>query len=146
MTDIERAKKLFHTGDYTCVLAKGVTVYTSTKSGIAPMLGFIENGFDLNGYSAADKTVGKAAAMLFVYAGVKEVHAAVLSQKAQEVFVKYGIACTCGKLTEGIINRAGTDLCPMEIAVAEIEEPREALEAIKRILNVLRTKNTEDTK
>ena len=146
MTDIERAKTIFQTGKYTCVLTKGETVYASTKSGISPMIGFIENGFDLNGFSAADKIVGKAAAMLFVLAGVKEVYAAVLSQKAQEVLTKYGVKCTCDTLAEAIINRAGDDLCPMEKAVADIEEPRAAFEAIKRTLDILRTKNAEDTK
>ena len=146
MNDIENAKTIFHTGKYTCVLTKGETVYASTKSGIAPMIGFIEYSFELKGFSAADKIVGKAAALLFVLAGVKEVYASVLSRQAQEVFAKYGIKCSCDTLAEAIINRAGDDLCPMEKAVADIEEPREAFEAIKRTLDILRTKNTEDAK
>ena len=146
MTDIENAQAIFHTGKYTCVLTKGETVYASTKSGIAPMIGFIKNSFDLNGFSAADKIVGNAAALLFVLAGVKEVYAAVLSQQAQEVLTKHGVSCTYDTLAESIINRVGDDFCPMEKAVADIDEPHAAFEAITRTLDILRTKNTEDSK
>lgn len=146
MSDIDRAKALYQTGKYTCVLLKGETVYASTKSGIAPMIGFIENGFELNGFSAADKIVGKAAAMLFVLAGVKEVFAVVMSGQAEALLLNHGVACSYDTLTDSIINREGTDLCPMEKAVKEIEEPQAAFEAIKHTLNILRNKNMENVK
>jgi len=146
MNDIERAKELFLTGEYTCVLVKNDLVYTSETTGIAPMLGFIDSGIDLKDYSAADKIVGKAAAMLFVLAGVKEVFAAVLSKQAEAVFVKYGVQFSCDTLTDAILNRSGTDLCPMEKAVGEIEDPPEALETIRKTLELLRLRNTGDAK
>lgn len=146
MSDIERAQELLQTGEYTCVLTKADKVITATARGISPMVGFISNCTDLNGFSAADKIVGKAAALLFVLAGVKEVYAAVLSQKAQEVFLNHGIKFSCDTLAEAIINRAGTDLCPMEKAVADIDDPCAAFEAIKKTLDILRTKNTEEAK
>jgi len=146
MNDIERAKELFQTGEYTCVLVKDDSVYTSATAGISPMLGFIGSGIDLNGFSAADKIVGRAAAMLFVLAGVKEVFTAVLSKQAEAVFIKHGIRFSCDTLTEAILNRSGTDLCPMEKAVGDIEEPPAAIEAIKKTLELLKSRNTGDAK
>ncbi|MBQ9481796.1 MAG: DUF1893 domain-containing protein, partial [Clostridia bacterium] len=63
MNDISRAKKLL-ADSITCALVKGEEVYLSERSGIAPMMGFIGSEIDLAGFSAADKIVGKAAAML----------------------------------------------------------------------------------
>lgn len=37
----------------------------------------------------------------------------------------------CDKAAKTIINRAGTGICPMEQAVAEILEPGEAVRAIR---------------
>ena len=55
----------------TCVLCDGKNVLKSSYSGIRPMLEFISKGTDFSEYSAADRIVGRAAAMLFVLAGVK---------------------------------------------------------------------------
>lgn len=140
MHDLDRAKELLHTGAYTCVLCKGSAVYTSTLRGVAPMLAYLTNEIDLNGFSAADKVVGKAAAMLFVLAGVKEVYAGVMSRPAAEVLQKYGIKAACGTMAGAIINRTGTGLCPMEQAVKAIEDPQEAFVAIRQKREELKNK------
>jgi hypothetical protein len=142
MNDIEKAKELLQHGKYTCVLCKGDTVYTSTLRGVAPMVEWISSGKDLNGFSAADKIVGKASAMLFLLAGVKEVYAPVMSEEAINTLSHHGIRCFCDTRTDNIINRAGTGSCPMEQAVRDIQEPSAAFEAIKRTINsVIRTES-----
>ena len=102
------------------------------------MMSFIERGADLTGYSAADTVVGKAAALLFVKCAVKSVFAKTLSQGAKRVLERYGIACEYETLTERIINRAGTDSCPMEKAVADTENPEEAYALLQKKLIALR--------
>lgn len=138
MSDIEKAKELFSAGEYTCVLVKDGKVFTSCLGGIAPMVGFIKDGADLNGFSASDRIVGKAAALLFVLAGVKEVFASVLSSAAEEVFAQHAVQYSFETATDVIINRAGTGPCPMENAVNGIDDPREAYDAINRTLEILR--------
>lgn len=138
MNDIEKAKELLQQGKYTCVLCKGDTVYTSTFQGVAPMVEWLGSGADLRGYSAADKIVGKASAMLFVLAGVKEVYAPVMSEGAINTLSHHGIRCLCDTRTDGIINRTGTGSCPMEQAVRNIQEPSAAFEAIKRTQKLLK--------
>ncbi len=107
---------------HTIALCKDGNVITSDERGIAPMIGFIRNGTDLTGYSVADKIVGKAAAMLFVKAGITEVHAQVLSEKGKAVLEKHSIKYSFDTLTENIINRKGTGICPMELAVEDIDD------------------------
>lgn len=139
MNDIDKAKEiLYSNSDYTCVLCKGENVFASTDKGISPMMKFIGNEIDLQGFSAADRIVGKAVAMLFVFAGIKAVYAQVISQKGLDFLHKNNIEVSYGEITESIINRAKTGLCPMEITVEEINEPFEAYNAISKTLERLR--------
>ena len=140
MSDIEKAKKLLSGGNFTCVLCKGDTSYTSTGKGVSPMLTFLENGTELRGFSAADKIVGKAAAMLFDCAGVTEVFAEVMSKAAVNYLKERGIACSYGVLTDKIINRKGDGLCPMELAVMDIDDEKLGFSAIKNRFDEIRRK------
>ena len=141
MTNIEKAKEIFKRDNYTCVLCKDKIIHTSKLRGISPMVEFINNGVNLKGFSAADKIVGKAAAMLFILAEVSEVYANVMSEQAVKVFSKYGVRYSYDTLTDVIVNQVGTDLCPMEKAVMSIDEPTHAFESIKNTLEVFKLKN-----
>lgn len=130
MSNIERAKELL-AGDITCALVLDETEYTSTKPGIAPMMGFISDGVNLNGFAVADRIVGKAAANLFVLAGITQVYAKVLSKPALEFLNEKKVSVSYGELVESIINRAGTGLCPMEQTVIDVTDPADAYEKLK---------------
>ena len=108
------------------------------------MVGFLEDGLNLNGYSAADLIVGKAAALLFVKAGVKNVFAKVLSAGGKRVFEKFGICFEFETLTENIINRSGTDICPMEKTVLNVEDPNEAFTLLSEKLKSLKAANAKN--
>lgn len=129
MTYLQKAKSMLE-GDKTCVLVKGEKVYASNKSGIAPMMEFISQGLDLKGFSAADKIVGKAAAMLFSLAQISCLHAVVLSEPALEVLQKQKIKVSYDTLTKNIINRAGTGICPMEETVKDETDLQKAYEKL----------------
>lgn len=139
MTDIEKANHIFADGEYTLVLVKGDKIFTSKKSGVAPMLGFIESKTDLQDFCASDKIVGKAAAMLFALAGVKTVHAQVLSRAAEETLRHFGIDYSADTVCENIINRRGDDICPMEKAVIDEVDPGQAYDKILKKLEFLRS-------
>ncbi|MCM1321915.1 MAG: DUF1893 domain-containing protein [Bacteroides sp.] len=143
--DAIKAKELFSSGKYTCVLVKDGVVHTSVLTGIAPLLAFIENGTALEGFSAADKIVGKAAALLFTFLGIKELYTPVLSEAARGVLEAHGILYHADTIAEEIINRSGTGCCPMECAVRHISEPKDAVPALKNALSLLRAKSRPDT-
>ncbi len=138
MTNLEKAKEILKSGGFTCVLCNGEQIYTSTKRGVAPMLEFIDSGTDLRGFSAADKVIGKAAAMLFVHAGAAEVYADVMSKAAAEFLAANDVPFSYGTLAENIINRKGDGICPMEQVTANINNTDEAITAIKKRLEELR--------
>ena len=129
--DLRKAKDEMLEAGYRCVLRKGEMRYISTERGVKPLLSWIDEDRDLSGYAAADQVVGKAAALLYVLMGVKEIYTRVLSEQAAFVFEKYGISAEAGEKVPYIINRAGTGRCPMESAVWETDEPEEAYRILK---------------
>lgn len=134
--DQEKAKKLFETGKYTCVLCRKNAVFTSEERGVKPLLKLLESG-GYDGFSAADKIVGQAAAHLYILMGVASVYASVMSRDAEKLLLKNNIAASYDILTEKIINRKGDDVCPMEKAVADAENSRAAVENIKKAVRNL---------
>ena len=135
MTDLEKAVKALD--GHTIALCKGENIIISDKKGISPMIGFIDDGADLRGYSAADLVVGKAAAMLLVKAGIKEVFAKNLSKSGEEYLEKHGITVKYDVLTDKILNRSGDGICPMECAVSDTEDFDEGYRLIKEKLEVM---------
>lgn len=131
MGDLERARHLLTDGKYTCVLCRGDLLYTSMARGVRPVLEWITAGQDLSGFSAADKVVGKAAAFLFVRAGIAYLYARVISEPALAVLRARGIPVEYDHLVPGIINRAGDGPCPMESAVSGTDNLDEALRLIR---------------
>ncbi|HHT54114.1 MAG TPA: DUF1893 domain-containing protein [Clostridiales bacterium] len=124
--DTQKAKTLLEQSSCTCVLCRGEDILTSNLPGISPMMSFINSGLDLDGYSVADRIVGRAAALLFVLAGIREVYAGVMSAGAAAVLQAHGIPYYYDRRVEYIANRAGTGVCPMEAAVMDIDDPAAA--------------------
>lgn len=135
MSDLTRAKELLKGGNITLTLVRGEEQYTSDLRGIRPLLELAEAGKHFQGWTAADKIVGKAAAMLYVCLGVKEVYGEVASRAALEVLSAYGIPLTYETLAEKIINRRGDGICPMEATVEDIRLPQEAPAALRATID-----------
>lgn len=133
-----RAKAIWHSGNYTCVLCKEAAVYTSTERGVKPLVGWLEAGLNLRGCVAADKVVGKATAYLYVLLGARAVYADVLSRGALEVLQLHGIEAEYRCLTDAILNRRGDGFCPFETAVLHAQSPAEAYAIIRRTMQSLR--------
>ena len=140
MTDLQIAKDNL-AGHTICLVKDGNCLYSELR-GIAPMMHFIADNTDLAGYSAADLIVGKAAAMLFVKCGIKAVFAKTLSESGKRVLQEHGIAFAYETLTDKIINRAGTDLCPMEKALLNTCDVEEAYCILKNKLQAMSAKQS----
>lgn len=105
------------------------------------MMDFIASGANLEGYSVADLVVGKAAALLFVKCGIKNVFAKTLSENGKKILERFGIDYEYETLAEKIINRSGTDICPMEKAVANTDDPEKAFKILKNKLSELQSQH-----
>lgn len=130
--DLETLREMVEQGGFTCAVAKGDKLFTSTLRGIRPLLDLIESGEDFRGGLAADKIVGRAAALLYAHMCMGEVYAGVLGEGGLAVLREHGVAAHFGALAERIVNRAGTGLCPMELASADIADPSEAYFVLKK--------------
>ena len=139
--DLTKAKEVLAEQNCTCVLCRETEIYTSDRRGVAPLLGWLDSGTDLRGFSAADRVVGKATAYLYCLLGVKEVFARVMSKPAVEVLQQYNIPASYDTLVEGIENRQKTGPCPMEYATRNSTTPQEALQAVREALKDLTSKN-----
>ena len=129
MTDLQIAKNNLE-GHTICLCKEGKCLF-SEKKGIAPMMGFIADGVNLEGYSVADLVVGKAAALLFIKSKIKAVFAKTLSKSGEEVLKSNNIPVEYEALTDKIINRDGTDICPMEKTVLNTDDPEEGYVLLK---------------
>ncbi len=139
MNDLETAVRTL--GEHAVCLCKDGRCLTGDGKGLAPLMRFFADGIDLRGYSAADTVVGKAAALLFVKAGVTAVHGRVMSQSAEQYLRSRQVACSCDSLTERIMNRAGTVLCPMEKAVEGIDDENKGYEVLHRKMKEMQTRS-----
>ena len=132
MDDLRTAK--LGLGGHTLCLVRNGEKLTHDGRGVSPMAELIASGRDLTGYSAADLVVGRAAAMLFVLAGIAAVYAVVISRGGLDYLKERGVTVEYGIVTDVIMNRLGTDRCPMEKAVEGITDPQKGYEAIVRTL------------
>ena len=140
MNDLQYAKA--HLGEHSVCLSGGGQVIISDERGVAPLIKLIDDRTDLTGYSAADKIVGKAAAMLFYKAGIVAIFGKTMSESAKEFLEDHGIDYEYETLVTKIINRQGTDICPMEKTVLNISDADEGYAALKDKLYRLKNSTT----
>lgn len=133
---LEQAKKSLTESSATFVMIRGGKTFSSEMRGVAPILDLLREDPDaLEDGVVADKVIGKAAALLLMYGRIKALYTKVISSHALNVLKDSGIEVVYDKLVPYVINRDGTDMCPMEKLVLEIGSPEEAFEALdKKIL------------
>ena len=138
MNKLRYAKDKLKSDGYSLVILADCNTITSRSRGISPLLEALEAAKETGDITAADKIVGKAAAMLYVLMGAKAVYAEVMSRSAKALLEQYGIEAAYDVLVENIINRRGDGLCPMEEAVRELDDPQQAKAAILQKLEQLK--------
>ncbi|MBP5658552.1 MAG: DUF1893 domain-containing protein, partial [Paludibacteraceae bacterium] len=79
----------------------------------------------LKGAVVADKRVGKAAACLLIEGGVKSVCTPLVSTPAKEMLQAAGIPLYARKEIPLMVNKDGTDLCPMEKKLLDATTPEQ---------------------
>ena len=122
---------LLHTGNFSCVIRKGAEVRTFTQRGVADLYELLTTDADfLKGSYIADKVIGKGAAALMIKGGVRQVYTDVISRPALELFHTHGIEAQYATLTDTIINRAGTGICPVEERCLPLDNLDDMVEAI----------------
>lgn len=134
----KKAMSLLKKDDLTLALISEGETVTSNERGVKTLLGLYESGKTLESFCAADKVVGKGAAVLFSLLRVKAVYADVLGEEAKEILEENGVFVLFNSLTKGIINRRGDGPCPIEKAVGEERDLQKALLLIKNRINEMK--------
>ena len=139
--ELNRAKTLLRECGHTLAIVCKESETVSDLRGIRPLLELLDAGQAFPGCAAADRIVGKAAALLYVRLGAAAVFAEVLSQGGKDVLERHGIAVEYDTLTEKIVARSGKGVCPMEQTVAFLNDPAQAETALRQRVWQLQTGN-----
>ena len=136
---------LLHSGNFSCVIRKGDAVRTFTQRGVADLFHLLTTDAPfLLGSSISDKVVGKGAAALMVIGGVAKVYADVISAPALALLKESGVAVSYAEVVEGIRNRAGTDMCPVEKRCLPLENVDEMVGEIRDFLMQMRVQDKRE--
>lgn len=140
MTDLDIAKTELYEENLTLAIVKNSEVLFETKNHrISGFLDAVEKlGDELEGASLADRVVGKAIALLCVYAKIREVYAVVLSRKAKAVLEQNKIRVQCRELVDNVLNADKTGMCPFEKAAVDISDAEKAYTTFKRLREELK--------
>jgi len=124
-------------GNHTCVVRTSTgELLRSDERGIRPPLQWLrEDPSLLRGAEVSDKVIGKAAALLFRYGGVKSVWAERMSEAAAAFLAAQGIVYAYDELVPAILNREGTGLCPMEQRALALDDPAAAFEMFGALIS-----------
>jgi len=136
MNDLDIAHRHLHRNGLTLTIVKeGAVLFETGSHRISGFLGAIEQlGDRLEGASVADRVVGKAIALLCIYAGISEVYAEVLSRKAKSVFEENGVPCEWSRLVDTILDFNRSGVCPFEKAAEDLFDPERAYVTFKELL------------
>ena len=136
MDDLELAENELKSRETNLVIVKnGAVLYQSTASGMKGLLQAIEEyDRDLAGTAVADKIVGRAAAMLCVYSRVKSVFAITMSEGALRLLTNSRVANKFERYVHRLMNSQGTDICPFERAIRDIDDPKEAFKKLRSLV------------
>ena len=136
--NINDLKEILLNDNHTIVIYKNdASVFISDDRGVVPLMKLLqEDKSQLLDSIVVDKVIGKAAALLMVFAGVKEVFTPTISSPAVEVFKNHDIKITFDSEVDRIINRKGDGLCPMETLCLDIDNPEEAFFRISRFQEI----------
>ncbi|MBM6700360.1 DUF1893 domain-containing protein [Bifidobacterium pullorum subsp. saeculare] len=130
--DVARARRALAADATLGVVAvHGDATLTGAGRGVKPLLAWLADGTRLDGFAAADRVVGKGAALLYAKLGAAAVWAETMSEAGVAALQAQGIEAGCGELVPRILNRDRSDMCPIERAVAAIDDPDEAEPAIR---------------
>ena len=88
----------------------------------------------ISGALIADKVVGKGAAALMIAGGVEWVYADVKSEVAMALFEASDVEVEYKEIVPNIINRTGTDICPVERLCKECKSAEECLPLIDKFV------------
>ena len=114
--DVNQAVKALRQEHLTLAISRGgKVIFTSRNRGVQDLYCLMKRNPEiLKGASAADKVVGKAAAMLYAASGIKELYADNLSRAAASILREAGVKVQYENMIPFVMNRDRSGMCPVE--------------------------------
>jgi len=133
LSGLELARDIINTSDFSVVVIKNSQVIFKKKGdGIKPILETIEElGEEIHGSIIGDRILGKASALLCIYSQAKAVYSPQATKTAIALMLINGIPSQADVLIPRIDNRDGTDMCPFEKMLKNVNSPDEAYNILK---------------
>lgn len=136
MKDIELARNLLDNEQRALVIVKdGRVIFSGDGKGVKPIYTALNELKDeLRGSSVADKVIGKAAAMIYEHAAIKELSTKLISENAINVLEKTSIIYEYEKSVPYIKNRDQSGMCPVETLSLKVNNIEDLLIEISSFL------------
>jgi hypothetical protein len=140
LDDLKLAREILLDGGHAVVFVRGgVTLVLGDRPGVVDLMEIASaQGEVLRAAAVADKVIGRAAALLLRALGARAVYAARISDGGLAALEAGAIHVEYGERVAAILNRTQDGPCPFEQAVADIDEPVQALIALQQRLASLR--------
>jgi hypothetical protein len=137
MTDIRdedfmMARDEFTTRNLGFIIVKNQKIIgESTEKGVTPFFHAVNNLDGLKGACLADRVVGKAVALLSLFAGIHSIYTPLISDPALHILSRHNIYVEADTTVSMILNRTRNDRCPVEAMVLTCDNPTEAYRILK---------------
>jgi iron complex outermembrane receptor protein len=142
-TMLSKLASVLHVGDFSLVVANPI-ISTYNGRGVSDLYRMVsEHDTILLNAFVADKIVGKGAAALMVLGGVKAIYADVISSAALQLLRNASIEVECSVEVPHIINRKGTDICPIEKLCSACSTAEECLPLITDFLTEMKRRSAQ---
>jgi hypothetical protein len=127
--------------DYSCIVVNGEREYIGQARGVKDLMHLLKDEPQLlDGAFVADKVVGKGAAALITLGKVSEVYAVLISRPALTLLQGANVTVNYDTLVDNIINRAGTDICPVEKLCKDADTAEQCLPLIENFISQMTNK------
>lgn len=124
-------------GKSVAIVKSGAVLAGAAGGGIRPFLDAVDAaGPAALGATLVDRVVGRAVALLAIHAGIRRVHACVISRPALEVLATASVTTTYDRVVDHILNRDGNDMCPIEKMAGSFGSPAEANEKLRSLMGL----------
>jgi hypothetical protein len=138
-----QAKELLDTHNVACIILRDEEIiFTHAGIGVKPLIAFMEKPLSERSGELAlvDKVIGKAALLMAVKLGIKNIYTPLVSEEALDAAGVHGVHIDALETVPYIINRTNDGKCPLEQSVTGIYDPEVAFVKIKQAISELMKK------
>ncbi len=134
--DLNRAKQQLITQNHSLVLVKDDNIlFTGKRSGILDLWNVYENQPDLLvKTAAADRVIGKAAAIVMAAGDISACYSQVMSGGAEKIFRQQEIIYETDMKVQAIKKPDTGELCPLEKITNDIDDLEQGMSKISQFM------------